>query len=157
MGAKVTIVYQAEHIADIQAELQVLAELEYAELGQPFPLVPDWQRLRDLESSGKVFMLTVRDGDIDGAASLIGANVMIVDTHIHYASTKVAFNDAIFLRAEHRRGRIGSKLIQYTEFALKSHDVQAIYYHAKPSNNLGALLNSMGYGACETVHRKVVA
>lgn len=156
MGAKVTIIYQAERIADIQAELQVLAELEYAELGQPFPLLPDWQRLRDLEACGKVFMLTVRDGDMGGESILIGANVMIVDTHIHYASTKVAFNDAIFLLKEHRRGYIGKKLIEYTRFALQSHDVRGIYYHAKPGTVLGKLLESMGYGACETVHRMVM-
>jgi GNAT superfamily N-acetyltransferase len=146
------IQYQAERVADIQPELQILAELEYAELGQPFPLLPDWQRLRALEAAGKTLLLTVRS-----AGALIGANLMLVDTHIHYCSTRVAINDALFLREEYRRGRIGIKLINFAEIALRAQGVQAIFYHAKPLNHLGALLQHLDYAAAETVYRKAVS
>lgn len=145
-----TVCYAREKMADILPELKIITARACAEVGQgDMVFNADWDMYLEQELTGKVFVLTAR---ID--ALLIGYNIMLLHTHPHYKDARVAQNDAIFIAPEYRRGKIGIGLIKYFEAAMRSCGFDKIYYHAKPFNGFGKLLEKMGYPVAEIIHAK---
>lgn len=144
------IEYAREKMADILPELQRITARACAEVGQgDMEFDADWPMYLAQEASGKVFVLTAR---VDGA--MVGYNIMLLHNHPHYKNARVAQNDAIYVAPEHRRGRVGIGLIKYFEAAMCECGFDKIYYHAKPFNGFGKLLEQMGYPLVETIHAK---
>lgn len=100
---------------------------------------PDIERYRALQDAGCVYALGAYD---DG--ELIGYNVMFIAPHPHYKHMIHAHNDILFVRADHRKGRLGVELIQMTRAALKARGVHFLTWHAKPDTALATLLPRMG-------------
>jgi ribosomal protein S18 acetylase RimI-like enzyme len=144
------IEYARETVEQVRVEIAPLLAAHCAEIGQrDLTHQPDWEAYRKTEAEGKLFILTARkDGE------LIGYNVMLLINHPHYAGDRVAQNDVIYVKPEHRRGRIGLGLVRYFEAAMRATGFDKIYYHAKPSNDFGSLLVRLGYEAVEIIHAK---
>lgn len=144
------IAYSREKVSRVRDEIMPLLLKHYAEIGQSdLVVMPDWDAYLKAEEQGRVFVLTARS---DGV--LIGYNVMLLAAHMHYAEARIAQNDVIYVMPEHRRGKIGIGLIKYFEAAMRGCGFDKIYYHAKPFNDFGKLLERMGYAAVETIHAK---
>jgi GNAT superfamily N-acetyltransferase len=145
------IQFRRESIAVLRAEGMALLERLVLEVGQRdmFPFDPDWRRFERMEADGAVYVLTVRADE-----QLIGYAVFLLQMHLHYKHTRVAINDAIGLDPDHRRGRVGVRLIRYAELALEALGVKKIYYHYKPGHKLGNLLDQLDYPEFETVRAR---
>lgn len=144
------ISYARETVAQVRDEITPLLLAHYAEIGQrDLAVMPDWDAYLKAEQEARVFILTAR---LDGL--LIGYNVMLLAKHLHYADARIAQNDVIYVVPEHRRGKVGLGLISHCETALRAAGFDKIYYHAKPVNNFGRLLERLGYGAVETIHAR---
>lgn len=144
------IAYQRETVAQVRDDIMPLLMAHYAEIGQrELQVLPDWNTYLDGEKNGRVFILTARS-----EGELVGYNVMFLLKHPHYADAKVAQNDVIFVADTHRGGKIGFGLVKYFEATMRQCGYDKIYYHAKPANNFGRLLERMGYAAIETIHAK---
>lgn len=145
-----TIDYSREKVEQVRDEIMPLLMAHYAEIGQhDLSVLPDWDTYLKAEEDGALFILTARLGEV-----LIGYNVMLLINHLHYADSKVAQNDVIYVAPKYRRGKVGIGLVNYFEAAMRSVGFDKIYYHAKPSNGFGRLLEAMGYSPVETIHAK---
>jgi len=142
--------YAREKVEQVRAEIEPLLRAHYAEIGQrDLTYCPDWPAYRRAEEEGRLFILTAR---LSG--ELVGYNVMLLSSHLHYAEAKCAQNDVIYVKPTHRRGRIGLGLIRHFESAMRSCGFDKIFYHAKPCNDFSDLLSRLGYEAVETIHAR---
>lgn len=145
------ITYQRETVAQVRGEIDPLLQAHYGEIGQSdLMLNPDWDGYyANAEAKDMLFILTAR---CDGR--LVGYNFMLLINHPHYKDAKVAQNDVIFVLPDYRRGKVGIGLIKHFETAMRGCGFDKIYYHAKPSNNFGALLERIGYAPVDTVYAR---
>lgn len=120
---------------------------EVAALRQNTPLSPDWLRYQALEKNGSLIILAAWEGD-----RIVGYSVSIVVTHMHYSTTVMCHNDVLFVAMEHRRGRLGLRLIRETERVAVAGGARRVTWHAKPGTALEAILPKLGYGAHETIY-----
>ena len=146
------IAYTRETVARVRADIEPLLAMHYAEIGQrDLDMQADWDGYLKAEAEGKLFILTAR---VNG--TLVGYNVMLLINHPHYKGAKVAQNDVIYVTPDYRRGRVGLGLVKYFEAAMRECGFDKIYYHAKPCNDFGKLLERLGYAAVETIHAKFI-
>lgn len=150
IATSLAIHYARETVGQVRAEIMPLLLAHYAEIGQrDMRVEPDWDAYVRFEAEGRLFILTARRDEL-----LIGYNVMMLVAHPHYAGNRVAQNDVIYVVPSLRRGKIGLGLIKYFETAMRACGYDKIYYHAKPANAFGRLLEHLGYPPVETVHAK---
>lgn len=143
--------FQREAMKDILPELQEITARACAEVGhQELEFDADWDMYLAMEAANRLWMMTARIG-----GSLAGYNIFLL-YHPHYKSSRVAQNDAIYLMPEYRRGKHGIKLIRHAEIALAALGIQKIFYHSKPRNSFGGLLDSLGYDRSATIHTKTI-
>lgn len=145
------VTYQRETARAVRAEIEPLLRLHFDEIGQQdLTLDPDWERIEKLCADGMLFVLTAR-----ATGRLIGYNAFILCRHLHYRET-VAQNDVIYVHPNYRNGNgsVGRKLVRHAETALAALGIAKVFYHAKPSNRLGELLERLGYPLLETIHGK---
>lgn len=140
-------------IACCIAELQILAEREYAEVGQKdlAELKVDWQRYCELDAAGKLATFVARR-----AGAIVGYAVFIVQHHIHYAHALVAANSAVYMAPEARAGRVVLKLLRYSELGLKAQGVRKVFYHVKREKDFGRLLEHLGYRDVERMYARIL-
>jgi GNAT superfamily N-acetyltransferase len=146
------VTFQRERAHDLWAEIEPLLEAHYREIAtfQDIPLAPDKGRYNGAEDAGTLRCFTAR---LDG--KLIGYAVFFVSWHAHYATSKQALQDVVFVSAEHRRGRLGLELLRYAENALADECVDVAHHHVKVKHPaLGRLLEHMGYEVTEHVYTK---
>lgn len=132
-----------ELLCEAVEEMQPLLELHYQELTchkDQIKLEPDWKRYAELEQQGVFVLFTAREH-----GHLVGYSAFFLTPHIHYAQTRVAINDVLFLHPDHRKGRTGIKLIRHSEQALKAMGMQKITWHIKFSHDWRTILHRMGY------------
>lgn len=151
MGGRVSYTFARIPIQTAVADLQVLAEREYAEVGQKdlASLQVDWVRYCELDAAGKLAAFVARR---DGA--LVGYAIFIVQTHIHYTGALVAANSAVYMAPESRAGRVVLKLLRYSEIGLKAQGVRKVYYHVKREKDFGRLLEHLGYQDVERMYAR---
>ena len=139
--------FQIERVADILEEIKPLLESHWREIAlyqEQFPLNPDYDKYLSLDAVGMVHVATARN---DG--ELIGYCICFVMPHLHYQDCIVAMNDILFLKAEHRRGRIGWNLITYAMQDLQRLGVNRMTFHVKSSHDFSPLLLRMGFNEIE--------
>lgn len=143
--------FQAERLSDLWDEIEPLFELHYREIAhyQDIALHPHEEAYEALERLGQLRTYTVREG-----GALVGYVTFFVRLNHHYADSLQAWQDLLFLLPEHRRGRTGITLIRVAETRLRAEGVQVVYHHAKRSNNLGELLECLGYEPVEGIYAK---
>lgn len=138
----------------IEDDLETLMHEHWREAGsdhEDVPFDPDWGSALHLERDGvlRTFGL-FRDGELIGYAGFE------VCPHLHFKTTRHAFNSGIYVKPEHR-GLAGGKLFAGSEALLKAMGVKKITYSAPFASNLNKVLEKGGYRASETYFTKIVS
>ena len=147
------IIYEDVNGVDfIDDFMRVLPE-HYDELcvTKQFPFDPDWDMYKAMANSGVLRTITCRN---DG--ELIGYIVFFIQPHPHYKSCKTAYEDVYFVKKEYRKGRVGIKLFQYAEMALKRIGVNRIIVHTKVHLDNSRLLEYLDYHQTDKLFTKVL-
>ena len=90
------------------------------------PLDPDMEAYNEIEHKGCLRCYTAR---LNGV--LVGYAVFFLRHNLHYQSSYQAVQDVLFVRKEHRHGRVGFGLIRFSERELHAESVQVVYQHVK--------------------------
>jgi GNAT superfamily N-acetyltransferase len=156
MPATATVTYQQEFIAGdgdtmgtIWLELLPLLAAHYQEIAsdQDILLDIDFQKYLAMERLGILKVYTARVDDV-----LIGYAAFVVAPNPHYLGSKQAKNDVLYVAPEHRRGRVGMRLLQFCDKQLTALGAQISWHHQKIAHPaLGRLLKHLGYEEREIV------
>lgn len=148
--------YVVEDPATFIEELREIIPDHYDELcvTKDFPLAPDYEAYGRLYMAGLLKCITARNNDDGG---LIGYAIFIVQPHLHYKTCKTAFEDIYFLRKEHRLGRIGIRLFQFAEEALRADGVNRIIMHTKIHLDNSKLFEYLGYKHTDKLYTKILS
>ena len=147
------ISYQDENCLLFIEEMKVLFPAHYDELcvTKDFPLEPDYEAYTNLINGGMLRSITCRcDGE------LIGYILFIIQPHLHYKSCKTAFEDIYFVKKEYRKGRVGIKLFQFAEKALRFIGVNRIIIHTKIHLDNSRLLEYLDYKHTDKLFTKLL-
>lgn len=147
-----TAVYQQESLAGLWPEITPLLERHWRELAtyDDIPLDPDKTGYQALEQADRLRTYTAR-----AAGELVAYAVFIVGGSMHYRTSRIAVQDAIYVAPEHRRGGLGAELVAYTEEQLRALGAKVVHHHQKLAHPaLGALLKHAGYMQIEHIWAK---
>jgi GNAT superfamily N-acetyltransferase len=147
-----SITYQQEFLINIQKELELLLTDHWEDVAvnkDVIKLNPDWDAYHNLEDSGALKIFTVRVDE-----KLVGYFVVILRNHIHYKDHLYAFNDALFLKHDYRKGLTGAKLMKFAEKCLKDDQVSVLVVNTKRHKPFDGLLEWLGYSHVENVYSK---
>lgn len=144
------VYYQRETAPFLWEEGSALFVKHWEEIAfyKDIALSPDVEAYNRLESVGGLRCFTVRE-----AGKLIGYVVFLVRRHMHY-DILCAAQDVLFVDLEYRKGMVGYRLIRYAEERLRAEGVTLITQHVKKSNNVGRLLERMGYQEMDAIYAK---
>jgi GNAT superfamily N-acetyltransferase len=135
--------YSPERLDEARPELDALIVDHYREVAHyqdKIALAPMWKTYEALERSGELILMCCRKEGV-----LIGYACWFLKNHLHYADCLCAYNDVIYLAPEQRRGRVGLRLIDESEYLLKCLGVDRILWHVKPSHDWSPVLKRKGY------------
>ncbi|TFH47153.1 MAG: GNAT family N-acetyltransferase [Lysobacterales bacterium] len=113
------------------------------------PLDIDIDAYLRIEKIGRLRVFTVRD---DGV--LIGYAIFTVGPHPHYNGHIHAMQDILYLKPEYRKGRIGQRLISFSDEKLEREGVDVVFQHVKVYADFGGLLEMLGYEKMDTIWAK---
>jgi hypothetical protein len=88
---------------------------------------------------GRFMVFTVRKDQ-----ELVG-NCMVYLSQSTHTRRWIAEEDTLFIVKDHRKGRVGIKLVQYGERVLASLGVTEVRVTVKTVNRVGSLLQALGY------------
>lgn len=145
------ITYQGELVSDLWGEVEPLLQEHWEEIAadKSIPLDPAKDQFQAMEDAGMLHCYTVRD-----IYTLIGYVCFVVTPGLHYKGSLQAHQDVLFLTPEYRRGRVGLKLLQYAEQRLAALGVEVAFHHVKRTNQVGRLLERLGYHLVDEVYAK---
>lgn len=108
----------------------------------------DWEMFNAMEGLGRLVTIVAReDGEVAGYA------VFIIQRHFHAKQTVCAHNDALFLRKESRKGRVGIMLIKESQNILQRLLGKVlVMWHVKPNIDFSPILMKIGYYKHETIY-----
>lgn len=132
-----------ERIEDVLHEIKPVHEVHWLETESyrhSIPLNADYEYMINAERTGRFMLFTVRSPDHE----LVG-NCMMYLTRSTHTRQWIAEEDTIFVRLEHRKGRLGVKLIKYVESVLRGLGISEIRVTVKTVNRAGDLLTALGY------------
>lgn len=142
----------------IEDGLPVLIGAHWEEVGvhkREMPLAVDWERYANLENQKILRLLGAWLDD-----NLIGYSAFFYLPHLHYQTTALAANDAIFVAKPFRRTSAGSKLILKAEADFPKESAPGwcrITYHDRAGIELlGPVLRKRGYIATDTTYSLMV-
>ena len=146
------LTFHTERFDDVIEELLPLLRKHYEEVAwnkSRIPLDPDYERYRQIESSGSLRIYVVRE---DGA--IIGYAVFLVSRHLHY-NIKLAVNDIVYVDPTRRGVMVGQKLLRdFAESELKREGVQVISLHIKLNHDWSKLAELWGYAKVDMICNK---
>jgi GNAT superfamily N-acetyltransferase len=132
-----------ERIEDCLEEIKPLHAAHWEETESyrhSIPLSVDYEYMINAERSGRFLLFTLRGPDHE----LVG-NCMMYLTRSTHTRKWIAEEDTIFIRKDHRKGRLGIKLIRYVETVMRSLGITEIRVTVKTVNRAGDLLQALGY------------
>jgi GNAT superfamily N-acetyltransferase len=143
------LTYQRETLGQAKTDGEPLLRRHWQEIAHhlDIPYAPQWATYEVLEKVGKLRIYTAR---LDG--KLIGYCVFVVSHNIHYGTSLEANEDVLFVAPEQRKGRVGIKLIEFCDMALKFEGVQLVKRHVKLAHNFGPLLERLGYEPIDQIY-----
>lgn len=147
------ITYQEEAYSKCIDELKAIYPEHYEELAveKSVPLEPDYETYFLLEKLGKISLITCRKDN-----ELIGYILFFINTHMHYKSCTVAHEDIYYLKKSYRQGRIGIKLFQYAEQAMREKKIDRIIFGTKVYLDNSKLFEYLGYRFYEKLYTKLL-
>ena len=144
-----TLVYGRESVREVWDEAQPLLVQHWAEIAlyPDIPLAPNFSSYCGIEDNGMLRVYTARED-----SALVGYAAFIVLDHLHYAGSKQANQDVLFLLPSHRNAGNGNAFIAYAEDQLRDEGCQAVTHHVKHHIlDFGPLLAHRGYADFETL------
>lgn len=150
-----TIELQRERAHELVGEIAPLLRSHHGEVA-PFPeipLEPNIPAYCGAEDAGLLRCYTLRETGI-----LVGYSVHFVVPNPHYASSRQATADTIFVKPQYRdRGR-GLALLRFADEQLAQEHVEVAYQHVAVGRDFGPVLTRfMGYRPIATVYGKRLA
>ena len=145
---------QTEPIAGLWPELLPLADAHWQEVNPDAGMANiDCARYQAAEEAGAFAIMTMRL--VKGEESqLVGYASFWISANPQQKQTRQATQDALYLRPDWRRGRIGRLLLSHAERWLKSNGITTVYQSVRRANNFGPLLIACGYEPIETTYEK---
>lgn len=137
------LTFNTEQVSDCWEELQPLLEAHYHEIAlyQDIPLAPARDRYEALEKAGATRFYTARTE----SGQLVGYIGFVVGPHPHYATTRVAHQDVVYLDPAYRGHRDGIGLIAWADEQLRADGVRIVYQHVKVAFDWSPALVALGY------------
>ena len=148
------IVFAVEPFLKILHELPALFGRHYEEIAEDkdqIPLDPDYGKYTRLADAGILRIITVRN---DGVLS--GYAFILIDTHLHYRSTKFAAFDIYWLDPSIRGGRTAARFFRFIEGVLKAEGVVKAVCGCKIAHNHSRLFAWLGWRSAEFQFVKVL-
>lgn len=134
------------------SKLQVLHWQEIAVDQEDIPLACDWQKYADMEASGCLRILTVRDND-----RLIGYYMAFILPHPHYArSGLMGFTDIYYILPEYREGSLGLQLLIEAEKMFRAEGCKKVYSSCKAHTDLTPLFEYLGWKLTDKMFTKLL-
>lgn len=151
--AVIQATYQREVLSGLWDELLPLFRLHYREISahQDILLEPDVAGYKRAEDAGCLRLYVAR---VEGKP--VGYSMFFVRENMHYASSKQAVQDIIYLLPEFRGTGMGIDLVNFSDDELRAEGVQLVHHHVKIAHPaLGNMLQKRcGYTAVETIYSK---
>ena len=156
MGVMITssATYQTEDYSKVKDELAVMFPRHWDEIAlnkDKIKLNIDWEVYDRAHSSGKLVIITARDG-----VKLIGYWVGFLVENPHYKGYRIAQTDIFYILPESRRGRVGINLFRFLEDEMRARGVVKIITNSKLHRDVGPLFVHLGYNPVETVYTKYI-
>lgn len=142
-------------VADYMGRLRTLHEQHWIETEGYHDVAgfnPDYQRGYDLEAQGRYLLIVAEDKT---TGEVVGNYGLYVSRSMH-TQQLVATEDTLFVSRPHRRGRLGIALIRYGEKTLTQLGCVEMSVDVKLSNNVGQMINRMGYEPVGTKYTKIL-
>jgi predicted GNAT superfamily acetyltransferase len=139
-------------VSDKVAELFPLLQAHRDELATAKHLMevaPNLEAYRALEQCGALLALVAYLDD-----EIVGYSVNFIGSHMHYSGLRYAHNDALFVKPEHRGGRLGLKLMRETEWLAREKGARMMMWHAKPNTALEKILPRLDYAVQDVIFSK---
>jgi GNAT superfamily N-acetyltransferase len=111
------------------------------------PLEPFWDVYREIEKIGNLVCFCVYRND-----EVIGYAVFVIQPDVHSRNVKIASNNTVFLKKEHRKNGVGRAFLEYCDEELEKIDVQRIAWHMTPVVDFSGALKSMNYRHFATIY-----
>ena len=127
-----------------------LMRQNWDETGFGFEFKPSVETYQAVVDLGLMFVLGAFDGN-----EMIGYCTMTVTNHMHNPAIKVASNDALFVRPDHR-GIIAGRLIIGAEREAKARGAARILWHTRAGTNLANIFTKRGYAPADIVVMKEI-
>lgn len=108
----------------------------------------DWPQYTLMQERGILRVYTAREQN----GNLIGYSAFVIRFNPHYAQSKNALQDVIFID-QSKRG-FGKRFIAWCDEQLKTEDVQLVFHHVKQAHNWGPMLEAMGYELVDLIYAK---
>ena len=146
--------FAVESVGAVRGEIEPLLQAHYEEIAANRDVISldvDWGKYEAMERDSALRVFTARDEGI-----LCGYSVFFLFWHMHYKSTLFAQNDVLFLSKEARKGRAGSRLIEFSEERLKEDGVVKLTWHIKADNDWSPILKRKKYLKAEIIMSKVL-
>lgn len=131
-----------ERFSDVLPELHALHVLHWQETElhmKGIPMNPDYQRMQNAESAGKLLQFTVRKDD-----ELVGNLRMYLFMSAH-TQTPYASEDTLFIKPESRGGFLVMELMRYAERVIFALGIKEIRVNSKLVNKADVLMRRMRY------------
>lgn len=147
--------FNTEKVAECMDEIDKLGQLHYDEVAfyKDIPFQPRWDAYLKICEADKCRLYTVRNVEKE----LLGYACFFIDGHMHYADSKTAIQDVLFLHPAIRGQKTGAAFISWCDEQLKSEDVQVVIHHVKvtkPQLDFSPLLEKMGYMLMDKIYTK---
>jgi GNAT superfamily N-acetyltransferase len=147
LSERVTFTEQPLTAELIDAALPLL-EAHYREIAHypDIPLVIDRAMYLQAAAQGMVRVFLFFDGpDLQGYA------VFFVKTNMHYATSRQATQDILYLAPKYRGQLLGARFIDWCDAQLRKAGVQVVYQHVKTAHDFGPTLDRLGYERVEAI------
>lgn len=113
-------------------------------------LVLAYDRLNQLDRDGKLVTFTVRE-----RGALVGYCVLIIGQSLHDSQERHAYQDALYLRPDMRRGSLGMDFIRWCDEQLASMGVDVVHQMVPAKGrDFGPVLTRIGYEQSEIVYTR---
>ncbi len=143
------LTFQRERSEDLWIEIMPLLHEHKDEISHypDIELDPDVGTYNQCEEIGMLRCYTVRQSFLTvPGTELIGYAIFFVKPNMHYKNSLQAIQDVLFVTKPHRHGRVGYRLIKYSEEQLRDEGVQVVYHHLKCNRpETIALFHKLGY------------
>lgn len=145
------LTFQTESLSQARPDGEPLLRRHWQEIAHYLDIVyaPRWDVYEVLEKRGDLRIYTARLDSV-----LIGYCAYAIGYSLHYGASLEASEDVLYLAPEHRKGRIGIKLIRFADELLRADGVQVVSRHVKAVHDHGSILEHIGYEFVDKIYKR---